>query len=137
MIGSVDLRVRYAETDQMGVVYHAEYLVWCEIGRTELIREIGLPYAELERQGVKLVVTDAQLRYHAGARYDDPIRVTTRVTQVRSRAVTFAYVITHASTGVRFVSATTTLIAIDDGARPVPLPAHLRQRLESATTVSP
>jgi acyl-CoA thioester hydrolase len=132
MIGEVTLRVRYAETDQMGVVYHAEYLLWCEIGRTELIRSLGLPYSTMERDGVKLAVTEAALRYHAGARYDDQIRVQTRVTDVRSRAVTFDYVISLADAGTRIVSAQTRLVAMDAAGRPTPLPSHVRSLLESA-----
>lgn len=91
MVHETELRVRYAETDQMGVVYHAHYLVWCEVGRTDFIRALGVPYAEMERQGVRLAVAEATVRYHAGARYDDRIRVETRLTEVRSRMVTFAY----------------------------------------------
>src|SRR5690606_37395627 len=88
---SLDFRVRYSETDQMGVVYHANYLVWCEIARTELIRRRGAPYAELERQGIFLAVADATVRYHAPARYDDMIRAVSWVEDVRSRTVTFGY----------------------------------------------
>ncbi|MDZ7630965.1 MAG: thioesterase family protein [Gemmatimonadaceae bacterium] len=76
----VELRVRYAETDQMGVVYHSNYLIWCEVGRTELIRQYGHSYADIERLGVGLAVSDAALRFHAPARYDDLIRVTTTLT---------------------------------------------------------
>jgi hypothetical protein len=65
------VRVNYSETDQMGVVYHAQYLVWCEIGRTELMRSLGVSYAELEHDGTMLAVSDASVRYHAAARYDD------------------------------------------------------------------
>src|SRR5690606_19189955 len=82
---SIDLRVRYAETDQMGVVYHANYLVWCEVARTDLIRRFYLPYSELERRGVLLAVSEASLRYRAPARYEDLIRVYATVTSVRSR----------------------------------------------------
>jgi len=123
----VELRVRYAETDQMGVVYHANYLVWCEIGRTELIRSFGLPYAELERSaGILLAVADASLRYHASARYDDPIRVVTTLVDVRSRTITFDYLIAHADTGERLVTARTTLVSLDRSGRPVTLPPMLR-----------
>jgi acyl-CoA thioester hydrolase len=123
----VELRVRYAETDQMGVVYHANYLVWCEIGRTELIRTLGLPYAELERSvGILLAVADASLRYHASARYDDPIRVVTTLADVRSRTITFDYLIAHAETGERLVTARTTLVCLDRTGRPVTLPPMLR-----------
>src|SRR5690606_42056109 len=85
------LRVRYAETDQMGVVYHANYLVWCEVGRTDFIRAAGTSYAEMEREGLRLAVADAELRFIAPARYDDEIRVDTWVECVQSRAVTFGY----------------------------------------------
>ena len=88
---SVEFRVRYAETDQMGVVYHANYFVWCEIARTELIRNVGATYAELEKQGVLLAVADASMRYQAPARYDDMIRAEAWLEEVRTRTVTFGY----------------------------------------------
>jgi acyl-CoA thioester hydrolase len=126
----VEFRVRYAESDQMGVVYHAHYLVWCEVGRTDYIRQCGMPYAEMERQGVSLAVADASLRYHAPARYDDLVRVETTLAAVRSRAITFEYLITNAETGERLVSARTVLVSIDPQGRPVALPAHVRQLLD-------
>ena len=126
------LRVRYAETDQMGVVYHSEYLVWCEVGRTEYIRALGLPYAEMERRGALLAVADASLRYHGSARYDDMIRVETTVTEVRSRAVVFEYLIRHLPSGTRLVTARTMLVSLDRNARPAPLPAEVRELLERA-----
>ena len=127
----VDIRVRYAETDRMGVVYHANYLVWCEIGRTDFIRErCGMSYADMERSGYQLAVADAAIRYHAPARYDDRVRVHTTLTEVRSRTVTFEYLVTHADTGDRLVSARTTLVSIDGGGRTVSLPQPLRAVLE-------
>ena len=128
----VEFRVRYAETDQMGVVYHSEYLVWCEMGRTEYIRALGLPYAEMERRGALLAVADASLRYHGSARYDDMIRVETTVTEVRSRAVVFEYLIRHLPSGTRLVTARTMLVSLDRNARPAPLPAEVRELLERA-----
>ncbi len=128
----VEYRVRYAETDQMGVVYHSEYLVWCEVGRTEYIRALGLPYAEMERRGALLAVADASLRYHGSARYDDMIRVETTVTEVRSRAVVFEYLIRHLPSGTRLVTARTMLVSLDRNARPAPLPAEVRELLERA-----
>lgn len=118
---AIELRVRYAETDQMGVVYHGNYLPWCEIGRTELIRRLWKPYAEVEREdGVLLAVTDVSLRYHASARYDDLIRVVTTLEQVRSRSVSFQYVILRVEADgstTRLASARTVLTAIGrDGA---------------------
>ena len=130
-----DLRVRYAETDQMGVVYHANYLVWCEIGRTDFIRSLGRPYAQLEAEGVKLAVADASLRFHAGATYDDPIRVRTRLTAVRSRAITFTYRIERADRDQLLVTAQTTLVGMGGDGRTRALPADLRQLLEAALWV--
>ena len=131
---SVEFRVRYGETDQMRVVYHANYLVWCEIGRTDLIRAIGMSYADLERNGVALAVVDATLRYHYPARYDDMIRVRTTLTEVRSRSVTFDYRIENAETGLRLVTATTTLIPINEEGKLVSLPSELRRKMELART---
>jgi acyl-CoA thioester hydrolase len=123
-----ELRVRYAETDQMGVVYHANYLVWCEIGRTDFLRRRGPSYAEMERDGILLAVADASLRFHRSAVYDDLIRVRTSLASVRSRAIDFDYVIGRVNdhgTEDRLVSARTTLIAIDRASRPRALPREL------------
>lgn len=132
MTSEVEFRVRYGETDQMKVVYHANYLVWCEIGRTDLIRMLGTSYADIERQGVSLAVVDASLRYHAAAKYDDMIRVRTTLVEARSRTVTFDYVIENVETGVKLVSARTTLASINDEGKLVSMPDHLRKSLESA-----
>ncbi|MBA2558222.1 MAG: acyl-CoA thioesterase [Chloroflexi bacterium] len=133
---SIEFRVRYAETDQMGVVYHANYLVWCELGRTELIRTRGTPYAELERQGVVLAVADASVRYHAPARYDDMIRVEAWVADLRSRTVTFGYRVLRLSEDgsppQRLATASTTLISLDRASKPMKLPADLINRLSHA-----
>ena len=129
-----EFRVRYSETDQMGVVYHAEYLVWCEVGRTDFIRALGLPYSELERRGTTLAVAEATIRYHAPARYDDLVRVETRLTDVRSRAVTFEYLIRKADTGERLASARTLLVSLDPSGRPVPMSADVRALMERGVT---
>lgn len=129
-----EVRVRYAETDQMGVAYHANYLVWCEVGRTDFIRHLGVSYAEMERQGVRLAVADAQVRYHASARYDDVIRVETRLTEVRSRMVTFSYGLIRvpapgATAGERVATASTMLISVSPEGKPVAMPEHFRTLL--------
>jgi acyl-CoA thioester hydrolase len=129
-----EFRVRYSETDQMGVVYHTNYLVWCEIGRTDFIRAGGATYAELERRGLLLAVAEASIRYHAAARYDDLIRVDTTLTAVRSRAVTFDYLITNAETAERLASARTVLVSIDRSGRPSTLPDEFRERLDRLRT---
>lgn len=130
---TVELRVRYAETDQMGVVYHANYLVWCEIGRVEFIRALGTSYASLERSGVTLAVAEASVRYHAPARYDDLVRIETSLSDVRSRTITFDYLITHAETRARLATARTTLICLDSSGRPSVMPDALRESLGAAS----
>jgi acyl-CoA thioester hydrolase len=123
----IELRVRYAETDQMGVVYHANYLVWCEMGRTDFIRHLGISYAEMERGGVSLAVSELSARFHAAARYDDLIRVRTLLTDVRSRMIAFDYVVSNAMTEQRLVSAQTTLVSIDRSGKPIALPPTVRE----------
>lgn len=86
------MRVRYAETDQAGVVYHSNYLVWFEVGRVELCRDHGFNYRDMERDAdAYLPVTEVRVRYRIPARYDDVILIRTRTTEIRSRAITFAY----------------------------------------------
>ncbi|CAM4394601.1 thioesterase family protein [Deinococcus marmoris] len=85
------IRVRYAETDMMGVVHHATYPVWFEVGRTDLMREMGLPYTEIEARGYYLMLSGLNVEYRRAARYDDELTVTTRISAIRSRTVTFVY----------------------------------------------
>jgi acyl-CoA thioester hydrolase len=125
----IEFRVRYGETDRMGVVYHAEYLVWCEMGRTEFIRSRGMSYAEMEQRGIPLAVAEATVRYHAPARYDDRVRVTTTLVKLGSRGLTFDYRISHADSGQRFASASTTLVALDDEGRARSMPPEIRALL--------
>lgn len=129
-----ELRVRYAETDQMGVVYHANYLVWCEIGRTDFIRAAGRSYADLERDGVRLAVSDATIRYHASARYDDQIRVYTTIETVGSRGMRFAYRVMRVDDGAEamLVRATTSLVCTGADGRLATLPRDVRDWLETA-----
>jgi acyl-CoA thioester hydrolase len=127
---STELRVRYAETDRMGIVYYANYLVWCEVGRVEFMRALGGSYADLEAQGYGLAVAEATVRYLAPARFDDSVRVETTLVGVRSRAVIFEYVISNADTGTRLATAHTALVSIDRTGRPTALPAAFRELLE-------
>ncbi|HEX2191055.1 MAG TPA: thioesterase family protein [Longimicrobiaceae bacterium] len=131
---AVEIRVRYPETDQMGVVYHAHYLAWCDVGRTELIRGLGKSYAELERDGIFLAVSDVAMRYHAPARYDDRVRVETWVEQVRSRTVEFGYLITRVEGEgpERLVTARITLVALNRVGSPQKLPADMLAALRGA-----
>lgn len=119
-------RTRYVETDQMGVIHHASYLAWCEIGRTDYIRELGTTYGEIERRGIYLAVASAEVRYGAPAHYDDLVRVETWVESVKSRTITFRYQIVREEPDPGPIArATTTLISIDDAGRPRRLPDEI------------
>ena len=122
----IEFRVRYAETDQMGVVYHANYLVWCEMGRTDFIRRRGMSYADMERAGTLLAVADVSVRFHGAARYEELVRVRTTLAEIQSRFIVFDYLITNAETEQRLVTARTSLVSIDAGSRPRKLPDHIR-----------
>ena len=92
-VSEVTVRVNYRETDQMGVVYHARYLVWLDIARCEHLRRTGVTYADLEARGLRLAVGDLRIRYRQPARYDDLIRVRCWVRECVSRRVTFGYAV--------------------------------------------
>jgi acyl-CoA thioester hydrolase len=95
------VRVRYAETDQMGVVYHANYLVWMEVGRVELCRASGFRYRDLEQDGVLMAVVEANCRYVSPALYDDEVVIRTRIETANARVVRFAYEMDAAHDGRR------------------------------------
>ncbi|HUL02409.1 MAG TPA: thioesterase family protein [Gemmatimonadales bacterium] len=125
MIGSITLRVNYSETDQMGVVYHANYLVWFDRARTELMRDTGLTYRELEQQGVYLAVSEVRVRYRAPARYDDLVRIRCWVRELASRRVTFGYAVERAETGELLATAETALISLTHDHTLMRLPEHV------------
>lgn len=128
------VRVRYAETDQMGVVYHANYIIYMEEGRTRMMEALGLPYAELERSGVGLAVRKVDVRYWSGATYDQEIVVETRIGRVRNASVEFRYELRCAAEGTRLASGGTELACIDlerKDRRPRALPDELRERLRA------
>ncbi len=106
-------RVRYAETDQMGIVHHASYVVWLEEGRSHWMRSRGSSYAQFEREGFLLAVTDLNVRYYRAARYDQPVTVRCWVESVRSRQMQFSYEIIDPETGEKFVTAYTKHTCID------------------------
>jgi acyl-CoA thioester hydrolase len=126
--GRVDrtlLRVRYAETDQMGRAHHMQYLAWFELGRTELMRNAGVAYSELEREGIMLPVANADLEYVGAAPYDALVAIETRVSDVRSRAVTFSYRATLADTSELLAAGSTRLICTDSSGKAKRFPGHL------------
>ena len=131
MIGSVEIRVRYAETDQMGRAHHGNHLIWCELGRTALMREHGVSYAEMERDGFLLPVARAEVGYRGAVRYDDLVRIETRVERVRSRDILFGYTISKAEDGSPVAKARTLLVSTDAAGRPTRLPSGIRTALEA------
>lgn len=120
----VRLRVRYAETDQMGVVYHANYLVWFEVGRTELLRTLGWTYREMEASGYSLPVISAACQYHRPARYDDELEVMTTGTVLSPVRLAFDYEILRG--GERIVTGRTEHASLNPKGRPVRLPDRVR-----------
>ena len=103
------VRVRYAETDQMGVVYHSNYLIWFEVGRVELLRELGFDYARMEAElDTGVVVVEARVRYKAPAKYDDVVLVKTRVAHLRGSLLQFAYELVRESDGTLLAEGETT-----------------------------
>ena len=93
------LRVRYAETDQMSVVYHSNYLIWFEVGRVELLRQLGFSYLEMEQDGLNLPVVEVRCRYKHPARYDDELTVRTWIAQMRTSLLRFQYELVRKSDG--------------------------------------
>ncbi len=119
-----DLRVRYAETDRMGVVYYANYLVWFEMGRSEYCRQRGFNYLELEELGYRLVVAEAYCKYRQPARYDDLITVRTSLDFLKRRLVDFSYLVLRKGTEEALVGGKTKHLCVDaEGvARTIPEP---------------
>ena len=124
------VRVRYAETDQMGVVYHANYFVWFEVGRTDLLRHSGWSYRELEREGVSLPVIEAHCEYRQPARYDDELEIRTTGTILTHVRVEFTYEIVRLGDRPVLVTGRTVHAALDRDGRPCRLPARIRRLFE-------
>jgi len=109
------VRVRYAETDQMGVVYHSNYFIWFEVGRVELLRQLGFSYREMEREdGCYIAVVNARCRYKAPARYDDEIVIRTHLKNVRESVVRFKYQAVRVSDRTLLAEAETTHVVTDE-----------------------
>ncbi len=131
MSDSVDseVRVRYAETDQMGVAYYANYLIWFEVGRSEFCRRRGFIYADLEKLGYRLAVTDTRCHYRNSARYDELILVHTRLKELNKRMITFGYEILRKEDGEQIAEGETRHICLDRMNKPKSLPETFLARL--------
>jgi acyl-CoA thioester hydrolase len=131
------VRVRYAETDQMGVVYHANYLVWFEVGRVELMRALGVEYKTMETgDDCHIVVVDAHCRYLHPARYDENLRVRTRIAEARNRAIRFSYEIFRDGDDCLLATGETVHVICGSNGRPKSLPEKYRRVFSSALVAS-
>lgn len=128
-ISELTVRVNYSEVDQMGVVYHARYIVWLDMARTEHLRRAGTTYREMEESGFRLVVGELQMRYRRPARYDDLVRIRCWVRELASRRVTFGYAIERAEGGELLATGTTAMLVLDATMTPTRLPAEIRSVL--------
>jgi acyl-CoA thioester hydrolase len=127
------VRVRYAETDQMGVVYHSNHFIWFEVGRVDLLRQLGFSYKEMEREcKCHLAVVDARCRYRAPATYDDEILVRTYIKKVRGSLVHFGYELLRVGDGDLIAEGETTHILINADKKITPFPEKYMQALRSA-----
>ncbi len=132
------VRVRYAETDQMGYVYYGNYYIYFEVGRVEYMRQQGVDYRDMEISDDSfIVVAESSCRYLYPARYDDRLRIRTRVTQFRRRTVRFAYEILHAETGKRLATGETLHVICDRNGRPKTLPGKYRRYFEDPAVPEP
>jgi acyl-CoA thioester hydrolase len=129
--GRTRTRVRYPETDRMGVAHHTHFLVWFELGRTELMRELGCPYSEVEdNEGIFFPVAEAGARYFTPARYDEVLEIATRLVSARGARIRFEYEIARASDGTPVAAGFTVHAAVGRNGRPRRLPEGLRDRLD-------
>src|SRR5690348_4447136 len=127
------IRVRYAETDQMGVVYHSNYFIWFEVGRVDLLRELGFTYRQMEQEdGCYIAVVDARCRFKAPARYDDEIVIRTRLKNVRESLVHFAYQAVRERDGALLAEGETMHIVTDSAMRRRELPAKYMAAFKAA-----
>jgi acyl-CoA thioester hydrolase len=123
------VRVRYAETDKMGVVYYAHYFVWFEIGRTDWLHGTGWTYREMEAEGLLLPVIESHCEYRLAARYDDQIAVTTQARLISPVRLAFDYELTRQTDGVPIASGYTVHVTTDAAGRPTRLAARVKELL--------
>jgi acyl-CoA thioester hydrolase len=127
-VGEARVRVRYAETDQMGVVYHSNYLIWFEVGRVEFIRQMGLDYKRMEEEGLAIAVVDVHVRYRVPARYDDELVIETRMLASRGAVVKFGYRILRVVDGVLLCEGETMHVCVGKDMKKICLPPKYSER---------
>ena len=126
-------RVIYGDTDQMGVVYYANYLRWFERGRSEFLRQIGLPYSAVERQGVNFPVVEVTCRYTQSARYDDVVQIETELAEVGRASLSFQYRIRREADGTLLATGSTKHASIHSSGQIVRIPQSLLEAIKSAS----
>ena len=132
-VNETRIRVRYAETDQMGVVYHSNHFIWFEVGRVELLRQLGFSYKEMETvDGCFIAVADARCRYRAPVHYDDEVIVRTYLKQVREKVIHFGYELLRADSGALLAEGGTTHIVADAQMKPRRLPEKYMNAFRAA-----
>jgi acyl-CoA thioester hydrolase len=127
---TTDVRVRYKDTDRMGVVYYGNYLTFFEVGRAEYMRELGFPYSQLEAMGYSLVVTEAAAKYHANVGYDSLVKVKTAITDLRRVRVRFEYEIISTDK-LKLVTGHTVHACMSSENKPVRLPSDMIEIMET------
>jgi acyl-CoA thioester hydrolase len=132
-VNETRLRVRYAETDQMGVVYHANHFIWFEVGRVELLRQMGFTYRDMEERYHRFIaVVEAKCRYRAPVRYDEEVLVRTQLLSVRDSLIHFGYELRRAADGVLLAEGETTHIVTDRDMKIATLPEKHRKAFRAA-----
>ncbi len=127
---TTEITVRFAETDAMGVVHHAAYIIWLEMGRVAWLQAVGVPYTAVVAAGHHFAVTGVHANYRASCQFGDGVRIVTRLQLLRSRQIVFGYELFHASTSALLVTATSEHICVDLAGRMAKLPATLFNELQ-------
>lgn len=120
-----EYRVRYGDTDKMGISYYANYLVWFEAARTEYFRKLGLPYTECEKKGYYLPVVEAGIKYKGSSTYDDLLIVRTSVSELKLSAMRFEYQVFHGTTKALLTTGFTVHVFVDEKMKPVRMPEEV------------
>ncbi len=130
-IGRVPIQVRYAETDAQAIVYHSNYLIYFEVGRTEWVKATGISYRDLEARGFALVIAESHQRFLQSAFYDDRLMIETRLTELRTRSCTFTYRVVREGEDGTIVEGSTVLVCIGPDRTVVPIPADLAEAMRT------
>ena len=128
-IHEIKTRVRYQETDQMGIVYYANFFTYFEMGRTEFLRNLGLPYSELEKEHIYFPVTEAHCRFRAPAHYDDVLSIQTFISELKHATVEFTHKVIRESDNTLIAEGFTKLACLNASRKPAPMPAKLKNLL--------